>query len=186
MRSGQAWVQEASAVKPIDLLAALAAVSACAPVVVGGPPMPLSPDLQQTARVGAVFMSSDWLRSEDDFAETFSDEVHEELSRCMTGTTPLDVRIHVTELRRADRAIALVDPEAMHTMSGVVEFVDPAQANEVVGRIAVEVATSAGGRLGAVLGDRQMMVSEEFGRALCDQAFGRNPRRPGPHNATRG
>jgi hypothetical protein len=48
------------------------------------------------------------------------------------------------------------------------------------------VATGAQGRRGGLLGDRQMMVLEEFGRAVCDQAFGRSPRDRGPHNATAG
>ena len=74
----------------------------------------------------------------------------------------------------------------MHTLEGTVEFVDPSRGNLVVGRFPITVATTAGGRLAGLLGDRQMMVSEEFGRSVCDQAFGRNPRERGPHNATEG
>lgn len=166
--------------------AALLASAACAPVIEGGPPIPLPIGLQETAQVGSITMSSDWLNAEDDFSETFSDEVHEELKRCMWGTAPIDVRIHVEELRRADRLETFVNGDGVHTLSGTVEFVDPADGNRVLGRFPVSVATSAQGRLGALVGDRQMMVSEEFGRAICDQAFGRNPRDRGPHNATRG
>ena len=131
-------------------------------------------------------MSSEWLDAEEDFSDTFSDEVHEELSRCMHGTAPIDVRIHVDRLDRADRAQVLADGDGMHALSGTVEFVDPGRDNLVVGRFPVSVATSAQGRLGALIGDRQMMASEEFGRAICEQAFGRSPRQRGPHNATRG
>lgn len=168
------------------LAAALLASAACAPVVQGGPPIDLPPGLQETAQVGTIFMSSDWLQSEDDFSETLTDEVHEELSRCMHGTAPIDIRIHIDELHRADRLGVLLNGDGAHTLSGTVEFVDPTHGNRVVGRFPVSVATSAQGRLGALVGDRQMMVSEEFGRAICDQAFGRNPRDRGPHNATRG
>ncbi|KQY89613.1 hypothetical protein [Brevundimonas sp. Root1423] len=168
------------------LAAALLASAACAPVVQGGPPLDLPPGLQETAQVGAIYMSSDWLQAEDDFAETLTDEVGEELSRCMHGTAPIDIRIHIDEMHRADRLGVLLNGDGAHTLSGVVEFVDPSRGNRVVGRFPVAVATSAQGRLGGLLGDRQMMVSEEFGRAICDQAFGRNPRDRGTHNATRG
>ncbi len=166
-------------------LAALVAVPACAPVVKGGPPMDLPLALQETAQVGAIIVSTGWLDAEEDFSDTFSDEVREELSACMHGTAPVDVRIHVDRLERAERGEVLVRGEGLHLLEGTVEFVDPLRGR-VVGRFPVSVATSAGGRLAGLLGDRQMMVSEEFGRSLCDQAFGRNPRRPGPHNATRG
>jgi len=166
--------------------AVLLTTAACAPVVQGGPPLALPPGLQETAQVGSITMSSDWLNAEDDFSETFSDEIHEELKRCMWGTAPIDVRVHINELQRADRLGVLLNGDGAHTLSGTVEFVDPARGNRVVGRFPVSVATSAQGRLGGLVGDRQMMVSEEFGRAICEQAFGRNPRDRGPHNATRG
>ena len=167
-------------------VAAVIATSACAPVIEGGPPMDLPPGLQETAQVGSITMSSAWLDAEEDFSDTFSEEVREELSRCMYGTAPIDVRIHVDRLDRAGRVEMLLNGDGTHTLRGVVEFVDPSHGNEVVGRFPVAVATSAQGRVGGLFGDRQMMVSEEFGRSLCEQAFGRNPRDRGPHNATEG
>ena len=166
--------------------AALLATAACAPVIEGGPPMDLPPGLQETAQVGSITMSSAWLDAEEDFSDTFSEEVREELSRCMYGTAPIDVRIHVDRLDRAGRVEMLLNGQGMHTLEGTVEFVDPGRGNLVVGRFPITVATTAGGRLAGLLGDRQMMVSEEFGRSVCDQAFGRNPRERGPHNATEG
>ena len=168
------------------LAAALLAVTACAPVIEGGPPIDLPIGLQETAQVGSITMSSAWLNAEEDFAETFSEEVHEELRRCMWGTAPINVRVHIDDIRRADRLGVLLNGDGVHTLSGTVEFVDPGNDNRVLGRFPVSVATSAQGRLGGLLGDRQMMVSEEFGRAVCEQAFGRNPRDRGPHNATGG
>lgn len=167
-------------------VAALIATSACAPVIEGGPPMDLPPGLQETAQVGSITMSTAWLDAEVDFSDTFSEEVREELSQCMYGTAPIDVRIHVDRLDRAGRLEMLLNGQGMHTLEGTVEFVDPARGNMVVGRFPITVATTAGGRIAGLLGDRQMMVSEEFGRSLCEQAFGRNPRRRGPHNATEG
>ena len=166
--------------------AVLLAATACAPVIEGGPPVALPIGLQETAQVGSITMSTDWLNAEDDFAETFSEEVREELGRCMWGTAPINVRVHIDRMQRAGRLETLFNGDGAHTLSGTVEFVDPADGNRVLGRFPVSVATSAQGRVGGLLGDRQMMVSEEFGRAVCEQAFGRNPRDRGPHNATRG
>ena len=70
--------------------------------------------------------------------------------------------------------------------TGTVEFTDPARDNAVVGRYPISVTTDAGNRVTGLIADRQMVVSEAFGRAICDAAFGRNPRRPGPQNATGG
>ena len=168
------------------LAAALLAFTACAPVIEGGPPIALPIGLQETAQVGSITLSTAWLNAEEDFADTFSDEVREELSRCMWGTAPINVRVHIDDIRRADRLGVLLNGDGVHTLSGTVEFVDPADGNRVLGRFPVSVATSAQGRLGGLLGDRQMMVSEEFGRAVCEQAFGRNPRDRGLHNATAG
>ena len=170
----------------VAAVAALIATSACAPVVQGGPPIDLPPGLQETAQIGSITMSSGWLDAEEDFSDTFSEEVREELSRCMYGTAPIDVRIHVDRLQRAGRAGMLINGQGMHTLEGTVEFVDPGRGNLVVGRFPISVATTAGGRLAGLVGDRQMMVSEEFGRSVCEQAFGRNPRDRGPHNATSG
>ena len=166
--------------------AVLSATAACAPVVQGGAPLALPVGLQETARIGSVTLSTGWLNAEDDFAETFSTEVREGLGRCMWGTAPINLRVHIDAMQRAGRVQTLLTGEGTHTLSGTVEFVDPTHDNRVVGRFPVSVATSAQGRLGGVLGDRQMMVSEAFGRSVCEQAFGRNPRDRGPHNATAG
>lgn len=166
--------------------AVLLSAAACAPVIEGGPPIALPIGLQETAQIGSITLSTAMLNAEDDFAETFSEEVHEELSRCMWGTAPINLRVHIDEMQRAGRLETLFNGDGMHTLSGTVEFVDPADGNRVLGRFPVSVATSAQGRVGGLLGDRQMMVSEEFGRAVCEQAFGRNPRDRGPQNATGG
>ena len=166
--------------------AALLATTACAPVIEGGPPIALPIGLQETAQIGSITLSTAMLDAEDDFADTFSEEVHEELSRCMWGTAPINLRVHIDQMQRAGRLETLFNGDGAHTLTGTVEFVDPADGNRVLGRFPVSVATSTQGRVGGLLGDRQMMVSEEFGRSLCEQAFGRNPRDRGPHNATSG
>lgn len=168
------------------ILAAASAAAACAPVVQGGPPLALPDAVMETARIGTIYMSSDWLQSEDDFSDTFTDEVREEVARCAWGTYPLDMRIHVEDLSRAGRLEILFNGHGEHRMTGLVEFTDPAHDNRVVGRYPISVVVDAGNRAQGLVQDRQMVVSEAFGRAVCDEAFGRNPRRPGLHNATAG
>lgn len=168
------------------LIAAALSAAACAPVVQGGPPMELPPGLAETASIGTVYMSSDWLQVEDDFSDTFVDEVDEEMQMCAYGTYPLDLRLHVEDVDRAGRLEVALNGDGIHTIRAVAELVDPRRDNQVVGRYPLVVEIPAGGRVAGIFGDRQMIVSEAFGRALCDAAFSRNPRRPGPHNATPG
>ncbi|QYF86993.1 hypothetical protein [Brevundimonas sp. PAMC22021] len=169
----------------ITMTATLVA-AACAPVVAGGPPMAVLPGLQETAQVRNIYMSSDWLRAEDDFEDTFVDEVGDELQRCMWGTAPVDVRIHLDHLDRDGRLARLLNGGGEHRLSGTVEFVDPNRNNAVVGRFPVSTVVRDSGGLAGLVADRQMMVSEAFGRATCEEGFGRNPRGPRVTNATAG
>lgn len=173
--------------KPTSAALALAMLSltACAPVIEGGPPMELPTEWVETARIGSLTISTQWLDAEEDFSDTLAEEVREELEGCANGDRRLDLRIHVNELNRAGRLETAIRGEGMHSLVATAEFVDPVD-RRVVGRYPLAVGTQAGGAVEALLGDRQMMVSEEYGRALCDAAFGRNPRRSGPWNATRG
>ncbi len=167
------------------LIAALAC-AACAPTVQGGPPLALPVGLAETASIGTVYVSTGWLATEDDFAATFAEEVDEEMQSCAYGTYTLDLRIHVEEVHRAGRVQMALTGQGEHEIRAVAELVDPRRGDEIMGRYPLIVRADAGGRLAGVLGDRQMIASEAFGRALCDAAFERNPRRPGPHNATAG
>jgi hypothetical protein len=164
---------------------AVLASAACAPVIEGGPPMDLPPGLAETASIGTITLSTGWLEAEDDVGETFIEEVGEEMRTCAYGTWPLDLRLHIEDLDREGRLTMAVRGQGSHRARGTAELVDP-RTGTVVGRYPLEVEVDAGGRVAGLFGDRQMMVAEAFGRALCDAAFDRNPRRPGPHNATRG
>lgn len=173
--------------RPLHLAAALMALSAsaaCAPVIEGGPPLDLPPGLAETASIGTIYMSSSWLQVEEDFSDTFVEEVGEEMRTCAYGTWPLDLRLHVEDVHRAGRLEVAFTGQGRHQIRAVAELVDPRRDNLVVGRYPLVVEVDAGGRLTGLFGDRQMIVAEAFGRALCDAAFDRNPRRPGPHNAT--
>ena len=85
------------------IAAALTALTACAPVIEGGPPLTLPSGLQETAQIGSITVSSRWLDAESDFVDTFTDEVHEELGRCMWGSYPINLRVHLENLDRAGR-----------------------------------------------------------------------------------
>ena len=156
--------------------AAAAMLAGCASqAMVGGPPMALAPELMAGARVDTIYMSSDWLRSEEDFSDTFTDEVREELTLCATGPRRLDMRVRLDDFRRGSRIEEVLRAGSAQQLAGVVEFFDPA-SKAVVGRYPIMVSTVIEGRMAALVADRQMVVSEAFGRELCRQAFGRNPR----------
>ncbi len=161
----------------------LSVTAACAPVVEGGPPLALPPGLAETASIGTITLSTGWLQAEDDVGDTFIEEVGEEMRTCAYGTWPLDLRLHIEDLDREGRLTMAVRGQGSHYARGIAELVDP-RSGTVVGRYPLEVEVDAGGRVAGIFGDRQMIVAEAFGRALCDAAFARNPRRPGPHNAT--
>ena len=150
----------------------------CAPVVRGGPALALPPEVALSARVTSLTMSSDWMRANDDFAATFNEEMLSQLSRCARGSRPLHLRIYIEDYDRAGRIETLIDGEGVHRMKGIAELVDPARGGQVVGRYPLEVAVDAGGRVGGLVGDREMMVSRGFASALCDVAF--RTKRPAP------
>ena len=61
------------------VLAALAAVSLCAPASavkpISGPPIELPPELAREARVDVIRMSTDWIQAGEDFSDTFTWQV---------------------------------------------------------------------------------------------------------------
>lgn len=168
----------------VPLATAALVLASCAPVVAGGRPVEVLSGLQDTAQLRNIYMSSDWLRADYDFSDTFADEVGEELRHCMWGTAPIDVRIHLDRLDRDGRLATLLNGSGEHRLSGTVEFVDPNRSNAVVGRFPVATLVRYQGGLAGLVADRQMMVSEAFGRAVCQEGFGRNPRGPRISNAT--
>jgi len=113
-------------------------------------------------------------------------EIHNELRRCATGARPLNAVVRLDDLRWDERLSSLADAKGFDALQGEVELVDPALGNAVVGRYRIEVATNSGGLLTRILSDRTETLAEEFGRALCMEAFGRNPRGPAIENSTRG
>jgi len=155
------------------LAAPLAALSlaACATVTSGTTPLPLDRELAASSHVDLVVMSSSWLRVEEDFSDTFTEALQENLRDCATGPRKLTLRVHVHDVHREERVAAAV-AGGEHEIRGVAEFVDPV-SKAVVGRYPLHLAVDAGRSWEALLSDRQLMVSDAFATELCRQAFGR-------------
>jgi hypothetical protein len=151
-------------------LAALS-LAACATVTTGAAPLPMAPEIAARSHVEVVRMTSAWIDGEPDFADTFTDAVHENLSACARGPERLDLRLHVSRTHREDRLAQLLNGGGEHRIAGVAEFVDPANG-AVVGRYPIEVAVDGGGPVEAIFADRQLMISDAFATELCRQAFG--------------
>ncbi len=147
-------------------------MSACAPVISGTEPLGLSPALAASSHVGVVRMSSDWVRAEEDFTDTFTDSVLENLRECARGPNRLDVNIHVFKVRREGRLQSLFQGGGEHELNAVAELIEPG-SKRVVGRYPIHVVVDAGGPAEILLADRQLMVSDAFATELCRQAFAR-------------
>lgn len=196
-------------------LAALIVGYGCAvtppPTVLGGPPLPLPETEVGQVRIDRIFAQGRpvvvdrfaeargqergdptypaWrpdAMADLEFRGALESEVGQELDRCATGGRALEARILIDEIAYDDRLTSLGDARGFDAMGGVVELTDPAQGNAVVARYDVRIATNSGGLLTRILSDRFDAMAEEFGRALCLQAFGRNPRGPAIRNSTRG
>lgn len=120
-----------------------------------------------------------------DFSSTVETELREELSGCAAGPRPLNAVVLIDELRLDERLRSLADGRGFDVMIGTVELVDPA-SGAIVARYRIQSGTNSGGLLTRILSDRAANAAEEFGRALCMEAFGRNPRPPAILNGTRG
>ena len=144
----------------------------CASSTIHDPAMMLNQELARTARISGVTVTTDWLNSEEDFGETFTNAVAEELSFCANGSRPLHLKVHVQGLSRAPREAILARADVSHRLRAVAELYD---RGTVVGRYPLVVEAPAGRGLLAAVTDRQAVVSRAFGTALCDAAFRSNP-----------
>ncbi|HEY8571852.1 hypothetical protein [Phenylobacterium sp.] len=153
--------------------AAIAALSlsACATATVGSQRLEIDPALAQSSHINVVRMTSEWVRANEDFTDTFTDSVLENVRACATGPNKLDLHIHVIGVQRENRLVAVLDG-GQHEIAAIAELVEPS-TRTVVGRYPIHVAVDAGSPIAALLSDRQLMVSDAFATELCNQAFGR-------------
>lgn len=157
--------------RPLAAAAAALALTACATATTGTYPLKLAPELASSSHIATVRMTSGWVRADAEFPATFLDEVHENLRGCATGPRKLDLNIQVDKVRQAPRLTALLRG-GEHELAAVAELTNP-ETGDIVGRYPIHVVVDAGGPVAALLGDRQMMVSDAFATELCRQAFGR-------------
>lgn len=151
------------------MVAALTAtMTGCASSTINDPPLFLARDLVRDARVSGVTVTTGFLNSTEEFGETFSNAVAEEMSVCAYGSRPLHLRVHVQGMSRAPRAAIFAGSGAAHRLRAVAEFLDH---GIVVGRYPLTVEAPAGQGFISALMDRQALVSHAFAEELCDIAF---------------
>lgn len=144
-------------------------LSACATATGGTAPLSIDPALAARSHVGKVRMTSEWVRANETFTDTFTDALLENLRACARGPNRLDLNVHVTMVKREGRLRAAVQG-GEHELAGVAELVDP-KTRAVVGRYPIHVLVDAGSPIEALLSDRQLMVSDAFATELCREAF---------------
>lgn len=145
-------------------------LSACATATVGSQRLEIDPTLAMSSHVDVVRMTSEWVRANEEFGDTFTDALHDNLRRCAGGPRPLELRVHVIGVQRENRLAAVLNG-GRHELAAVAELADPA-TKTVVGRYPIHVVVDAGRPLEALLSDRQLMVSDAFATEVCRQAFG--------------
>ncbi|WP_183253132.1 hypothetical protein [Brevundimonas basaltis] len=182
------------------------------PEVVGGAPFDLPPDVADQTGIryvrvltapGVFLRYAERTDADhrvgvvDDARKTslesdIESEIRNELRYCATGEQLLDATIYVDQLSYDNRAGSLADGSGVDEMSAVVEFVELVEPDgagrsvpPVVGRYRISVGARTGNLVERLLGDSISHAAEELGRALCMEAFGRNPRPPGLQNSTR-
>jgi hypothetical protein len=147
-------------------------LSACATATTGGDTLMLvDPQLAARSHISTVKMSSDWVRATEDFSDTFTEALWENLQDCARGPEKLNLHVHVSKVHRADRVGALIRGGGRHELAAVAELVHP-KTRQVVGRYPIHVIVDAGNPAEIVLADRQLMVSDAFATQLCREAFG--------------
>lgn len=154
-------------------LAALSlALSACATATTGSSELVLiDRGLAARSHIDTVHMSSDWVRASEDFSDTFTEALWENLQDCARGPEKLRLNVHVSKVKRADRVGALIRGGGRHELAAIAELVDP-KTKQVVGRYPIHVIVDAGNPAEILLADRQLMVSDAFATQLCREAFG--------------
>ena len=155
-------------IKTTLAIALALAGAGCASSTINEPAMLLDRDLARDSHVSGVTVTTGWLNSTEEFGETFSQAVAEEMSVCASGRRPLHVRVHVQGLSRAPRDAILAGADVSHRLRAVAELIDH---GTVVGRYPLTVEAPAGQGLLAAFTDRQAVVSHAFAEALCDIAF---------------
>lgn len=175
--SASAWLWLMRVMNKLKHIAPLAALmtlglSACATATTGAQDLMLvDPALASRSHISTVKMSSDWVRANEDFSDTFTESLWENLQACGRGPEALNLHVHVSKVRRANRLGALIRGGGRHELAAIAELVEP-RTKAVVGRYPIHVIVDAGNPAEILLADRQLMVSDAFATQLCREAFG--------------
>lgn len=152
-------------------------------VEVSGAPSVLDRYAQTKADYG-VYRPDSTLESE--FSASVSSEVGHELRLCATGDRALGARVLIDALAYDGDVSSLWNGAGADAIAGVVELYDPAAPAEVLARYRVRASSNSGNAVVRMVSDRLDGLAEAFGRSLCMEAFGRNPRAHPIFNSTPG
>lgn len=138
------------------------------------------------ARGWDVVAADNRMRSvKSELEDDVSFELRQELNRCASGGRRVDAVVRLDHVAYGGRALSSSQDRNLDVLTGVAELIDPADQS-VLARYPIEVGTYSGGLARRVFSDRLDTLAEEFGRALCVEAFGRNPRPHRVQNSTLG
>lgn len=120
------------------------------------------------------------LAIEDSLPYVLRDEMAQELDLCATGDRKVDVRVTITEFDIDDPSWPMHKIDGVHHIGGVVEFVDP--SGEIIGRYRLRSPLPSQSDMRELRFEYSAarVGAETFGRAVCREVFGRNPRRDDP------
>lgn len=147
-------------------LVALTALAAgglygCAAVDVEGPLVTTPPEVLAQSRIGSISLSSRGDALVPGYYRGVEvDGLRQELERCARGDRPLNLRLDVEG-----------DPDDRRDMTVIVEFMDPARGDLLVGRYFIRARDASPARESNVLDDRVMTPAEEVGYAVCNTVF---------------
>jgi|GEM_PF-2483510 len=122
---------------------------------------------------------------EDTLQYALNDEIRQEFELCATGDQPVDVRVTITEFDVDDPSWPAHQIDGVHHIAGTVEFV--AASGQVIGRYPVRAILPSRSEMRSLRYEYKAsrVAAESFGRAVCLEVFGRNPRLDDPQrNAT--
>ena len=147
------------------------AVSGCMNLSRSVPVTPMAAGAQASYRVGEVRLALDpEIQASPEFQGIFQQRVQNELNDCATGSRPLRLEASIARLDRANPVqVAIIG--GANVLRGNARLVDPADGR-VVGEYEIG-STVIGARFAAFsMAESEEQLSTNFGRELCDQAFG--------------
>lgn len=136
---------------------------------ISGPPLTLPRAYAENARVDVIDLRTKFIQARPDFEDSFHWQVSAYLQRCARGEHRLKRRVRIDEIDKAD-LVGRVFKRGTHNMAGAMEFVSR-ESGKVVGRYYFDVTTGSGGPLKALVAEPEFLLSNAFGKYLCQEVF---------------